>query len=222
MMATEPKPKPAQPSLLHDDVDLMSCIDAFLELDRKVALMAKEMRDQAQELLTLSHHHMTPRRPDLSISDIMAGLNELMLAHRHQASAVDPEPSTGNEAWDHGFLEAWAIAARFIYLLQPQFERERDDGLEEAANWHENRADRHRRHIGSQTNALRHEYYASQIRSLKGGGVHAQMTDESTLGRRPGDGGSATSILIRRGCEIGDVNAELSSKEDSQKNDKRQ
>ena len=169
----------------------------------------------------MSHQRLTARHSDIAGGDLIAGLNELMLTHRNQAIAVGPEAGVGNEAWDRGFLEAWAIAARFIYLIQPQTGREWDDGLEEAAIWHERRAERHRRHVGNQTNALRHEYYATQIRSLKGGNEHTHMTDELTLGQMPGDGGAATSILIRRGCEIGDVNAELSSTEDGEQNDKR-
>lgn len=220
-MATEPKAKAAQASPFHDDADLMSCIGVFLELDRKVALITRDMRNHARELLSVSYQRLTARHSDIEGGDLIAGLNELMLTHRNQAGIVGLEAGAENEAWDRGFLEAWAIAARFIYLLQPQIGRERDDGLEEAANWHERRADRHRRHVGNQTNALRHEYYATQIRSLKSGGEHAHMTDELMLGEMQGEGGPAASILIRRGCDIRDVNAELSSTEDGEQIDKR-
>lgn len=209
-MATELKPKGgAQPPTFHD-ADLISCINALLELERKVAFLVREVQAQARDLLAASHQHIAAHRLGIGKSDAIAKLNEMMLTHRNKAGPVGAD----GEAWEHGFLEAWAIAARFIYLIQPQTGQERDDGLEEAANWHDIRADRHRRHVGSQTNALRHEYYAAEIRSLKGKVVGAEEPDELRQGQKSTETGPVTSMVIRRGR---DINAELTWKDDSDK-----
>lgn len=208
-MATEPKSEVVEAPAFHNDADLITCIDAFLDLDRKVSLIEKDVGAHARELLVASRQRLDAYRVAGTGSDAVAHLNELMLNHRTQAGA-DRAGAQG-EAWDNGFLEAWALAAQFTHLLQSQPGSERDSGLEEAANWHERRADKHR-HSGSPTNALRHEYYATEIRSLKSRVVDAGAPDQLMQPPRCMDIGSVTSIVIRR---INEASGSLAGKKEA-------
>ena len=166
-MITEKELKTGQSDRVSMDTDLLWCIEALFNLNARGVMADDSMDELARELLKVCKRRLANLVSPEQGEEAIAKLNRLMSDTLRQKTDHDLEHHSKSELWRLGYEEAWNAALNFLSTLYLPSNEARGEGLEEAALWHEKRAERHRRHTGGHANALRHEHYAAEIRLLK-------------------------------------------------------